>query len=185
MRRTTVRVAARIGILPAVMFALGSPGLGAQGPDTTFSVWLGGTTDRFEETLPVSPQLGVRLEVEAVHRLWIGLEATGLFVNERQSCPGLFGQECDDTALDVTPTVSGQVRVELGGDAVRPYVSGVIGRAIRGTNVSSTVLGGGAGVLFSERLRGKDLGLEVRYRSDDRFTSLDYDHWEFLVGLHL
>lgn len=184
MRRTTVRAVARFGILATVMFALGSPGLEAQGLDVTFSVWLGGATDRFEETLPLSPQLGVRLEVEAVHRLWIGMEATGLFVNERQSCPGLLEDECDDTTLDVTPTVSGQVRLELGGDAVRPYVSGVIGRAIRGTDVSSMVLGGGAGVLFSERLRGKDMGLEVRYRTDDRFTSLDYDHWEFLVGLH-
>lgn len=171
-------------LLLVSLFVPDVAGLHAQAPDLTFSVWLGGATDRFEETLPLSPQLGVRLEVEAVHRLWVGLEATGLFVNERQSCAAMFGQECDDTALDVTPTVSGQVRLELGGDAVRPYVSGVIGRAIRGTNVSSTVLGGGAGVVFSERLRGKDLGFEARYRTDDRFTSLDYDHWEFLVGLH-
>ena len=99
------------------------------------------------------------------------------------SCPDVPVTECDEgTSLDVDGVVSALVRVEPVGGGMRPYVAGLVGSTLGGVAASSTVLGGGVGLRWVRAVRDYDFSVEVRYRTDDRFTSVDHDHWEFMLG---
>ncbi|MFW6078375.1 MAG: hypothetical protein ACODAE_02060 [Gemmatimonadota bacterium] len=184
MMRTNLAASALLAAACAALVpsAVGAQ-VGARPGDASFSVWAGAATDRFERRLPLAPQLGLRYELAAVERLWLGVEATGLFVSGPTSCADVPVTECDEgTSLDVDGVVSGLVRVEPVGEGMRPYVAGLVGSTLGGVAASSTVLGGGVGVRWVRAVRDYDLSVEVRYRTDDRFTSIDYDHWEFMLG---
>lgn len=144
--------------------------------------WIGGATEQFEERLPMSPQLAVRIEARG-QEFGAGLEASTRFVSERLSCPAEVGRDCDATGMAPRPILSVAASYHVrSGEVLHPYII-----ALGGINVSSSspVLGVGIGANVIRALADRSIYGEIRYRRDNRFGSLRQDHWEFMVGLDL
>jgi hypothetical protein len=177
-----VAIAASLGVPHTVL---------AQRPEAVptnrigLSLWAGGVTDGVIGSWLVSPQVGIRGEVRAAGPLWLGVQVDTWILEGANACPGdpyslALYAPCDRGGLDLRPIASAQSRLELGGEQLRPYVVGSVGRT-RNTGLWSL----GAGARLSRGPRGSDLSAELRHRSSDLFSNLGYHHWEFVVGVQL
>lgn len=176
-------------LLAAILVFLLPPSLAAQATgegssfDWQLTGWMGGASDRFEERLPVSPQIALRFDGTPGGGIRVGTEASARFVSEELSCPLEAGIDCDDTGLAPRPILSLAAQYHLVPEkAVSPYVL-----ATGGVNFASTsrVLGVGAGAKAVRAVAGRSIYGELRYRRDNRFEQLGHHHWEFMVGLDL
>jgi hypothetical protein len=175
----------RSPISPVLVLFLAIPFrfLAAQQPQGSVSGWLGFVVDSQEDRWPVSPQLGLRIEGTIEGHVWLGLESSARFINERLPC--VLIDPCPFVTLMRTDEVKSVfIRVEFGGDDIRPYAFASLGRDPRGYGRSSRVIGAALGLRWSRLIGPIDLSVEMRHRDDDRFVTIETDLWDLMVGLH-
>ena len=169
-----------VGLLILVLFVL-LPHTGeAQGFDAEFTLLGGFISDRFEERLPMAPEIGVQAAFSVGGRIWVGTEVTTRMLREGVVCPDIVGAECPESAPWSHASVGSLLlKVNLSDGGVRPYLTGVWGTEDGGWRV----VGGGVGLRWIDAISGHDFIVEGRHRDADRFRSSETDHWEVLFGL--
>jgi len=136
--------------------------------------WLGVTTEQTEDRLPLSPQLGVRIQLSP-GRIWVGGEGTLDLVQVDSSDSG-------EREWVFMKGLSGLLRVNLGTGPSYPYLLGFWGR-MQGDGETFSTYGGGVGLFIRELALGRAGQLELRYRGDDRSPSTESGRWELGLGL--
>jgi hypothetical protein len=136
--------------------------------------WIGATTEQSEDRLPLSPQMGLRMQL-ASGRIWAGAEGTLDFVQAEPSDGG-------DSELTYMKGLSGLFRVNLGTGQRLPYLLGSWGKRFTDEE-DFTTYGAGLGLFMGQFLLGRAGQVELRYRGDDRQQSGDSGRWEVGIGL--